>query len=127
MNGDFRSDLDDHFRSTFAAIYGVKRHKHSTWGIGASYSYTFGRSSVYPVFLYKNRFRPKWAVELVLPVSVRLMFRPSSKNIFYFDTKLEGDNYNLNFEGFSNESLYLEKSDLKSFFTYEKRCMISFG
>ena len=116
----FRSDIDDHLKSTLAFIYGVKRHRHSTWGLGASYSYTFGNGSLFPVFLYKNRFRPKWAIELLLPVSARLMFRLNSKNIFYFDSKLEGDNYNLNFEGFSSEPLYLEKSDFKSFFTYER-------
>ena len=120
LNGDFRADLDDHVKSTLALIYGVKRHRYSTWGVGASYSNTFGRSAIYPVFLYKNRFRPKWAVELLLPVSARLMYQPNSKNILYFDSKLEGDNYNLNFNGFSDQALYLEKSDFKSLLTYER-------
>ncbi|MEO0404905.1 MAG: hypothetical protein AAF193_08545, partial [Bacteroidota bacterium] len=83
-------------------------------------SYNLGRSSIYPVLFYKNRYNPKWALELFLPLSASVLYRPNDKNNFYFQTRLSGDNYNLNFDGVSEENLYLEKADVKIFGTYER-------
>ncbi len=120
LNGDFETGtIRSHQKTSFTGLYGIKQHRYKTWGFGVSYSNSFGRSSVYPVFFLKHRYRPKWAVELLLPLSARLLYRPNEKNNLYVETKLEGDNYNINLDGFSEVPLYLEKADVKAMFTYE--------
>jgi hypothetical protein len=121
LNGDFgNGDLRAHLKSSFSVLYGIKHHARRSWGFGASYSNTFGRSSIYPLVFLNYKFKPKWAVQLLLPVSAQLVFTPNDKNVFYFSNKLEGDNYNLEFETLKPTTLYLEKADVKSFLTYER-------
>lgn len=121
LNGDFEEgNVVSHQKTSAQVLYGIKHHWYKTWGFGLSYSNTFGRSSIYPVFFYRHKFRQKWAFETLLPISARLMYQPNEKNVFYFDNKLEGDNYNLNFDTGSNLPLYLEKADFKTFITYER-------
>jgi len=121
FNGDFKGgSLKDHQKTSLSLLYGIKHHSYKTWGFGVSYSNSFGKSSVYPILFYKHKFKPKWAVEALLPISIRLLYTPNDKNVFYFSTKLEGDNYNINLEMFQSSALYLERADFKSFFTYER-------
>ncbi len=121
LNGDFDGDqLGSHQKSTIAGLLGFKIHRYKAWGVGLSYSNTFGRASIYPLLFYNQKYNEKWGLELVLPVSVKVLFQPNDRNTFYFQNQLEGDNYNINLEGISQESLFLEKADFKSFFTYER-------
>ena len=121
LNGDFAGNsLLDHQKTSVSLVYGTKIHERKTWGVGISYSNTFGRSSIYPLLFYKHKFTSKWATEILLPVSIRFIYQANEKNVFYIDNKLEGDNYNLSFPEISNEPLYLEKADFKSFISYER-------
>ncbi|MFT5724222.1 MAG: hypothetical protein ACI9JN_001340 [Bacteroidia bacterium] len=121
LNGDFdNGDLRHHLKSSYSVLYGIKKSVRKTWGFGASYSNSFGRSSIYPILFLNNKFKKKWAFRALLPVSTQLIYMPNDKNTLYFTNKLEGDNYNLNFESLQPNRLYLEKADFKSFFTYER-------
>jgi hypothetical protein len=120
LNGDFeQGDLQHHLKSSYSMLYGIKKTMRKTWGFGASYSNSFGRSSIYPILFLNNKFKDKWAIRALLPVSTQLIYMPNDKNTLYFTNKLEGDNYNLNFQKFQPNRMYLEKADFKSFFTYE--------
>lgn len=121
LNGDFESDkMNEHLKTSISGLFGVKVNRFKTWGYGLSYSNTFGRSSIYPILFYRNFLKDKWVIETTLPVSASILFMPNKKNNIYFHCKLEGDNYNLNFDGFRDDPLFLESSDLKTFFTYER-------
>lgn len=123
LNGDFNNgpvDLKSYFKGFAAALYGKKVNRTKTWGVGVSYSYTLGNLGIYPIFAYNKQLDKKFGVELLLPVSAKLRYIPSPKNIFYFENKLEGENYNLEFEGFQDQTLFLGKSNFISFLTYER-------
>lgn len=121
LNGDFGGDdLSAHQKSSLSVIYGIKHHRHMTYGFGVSASNTFGRTTVYPVVYYKHKFRPKWAVESLLPISLRFLYLPNEQNNVLLEARLEGDNYNVNFSELPTVPLYLEKADLKVSATYER-------
>lgn len=121
LNGDFVDrELNSYFKWFAAGIYGIKASSTKTWGFGLSYSYSLGNWAVYPLLAYNKQFDNKLGVELLLPVSVKLRYIPNEKNVFYFNNKLEGDNYNLEFDNLPNNNLFLGKSSFRSFITYER-------
>lgn len=121
LNGDFsENSILDYQKTSLSFMYGIKVHQQKTWGLGVSYSNTFGRSSIYPVLFYNHKFTDKWATSILLPVSIRFTYQLNEKNVFYIDNKLEGDNYSLSFDEFTNGPLYLERADFKSFISYER-------
>lgn len=121
FNGDFSPTLTRaHFKTSLLFLYGIKVHANKSWGFGASYSNTFGVSSLYPLLFYQNRFREKWLFQTRLPLSASLTYMPNEKNVLYFISKLEGDKYNLNFESLPETPLFLELSDFKAYFNYER-------
>lgn len=121
LNGDFETgDFRDHMKSSFSLLYGIKNHALRTWGFGVSYNNTLGRSSIYPILFLSYKFKPKWTFQALLPASAQLMYMANDKNIFSFNNKFEGDNYNLNFPTLQANPLYLEQADFKSFLSYER-------
>ena len=121
LNGDFNEgNTLSYLKTTFSVLLGYKRNAQSTWGYGLSYSNTFGNSSVYPLFFLKTKIKPDLAVQLMLPVSARLIYTPNDKNTVLFTTKFEGDNYNISLPELQENNLYLEKTDLKALLTYER-------
>jgi hypothetical protein len=121
LNGDFVDrTLTAYFKGFASALYGIKASNSKTWGVGLSYSYTLGNLAVYPLFLYNKQWSPKMGIDMLLPVNIKLRYVPNEKNVFYLQNKLEGDNYNVDFEPLQNQPLFLGKSDFLSFLTYER-------
>ncbi len=121
LNGDIgKNDLKEHFKSSYSILLAFKKNAQKSWGFGVTYSNSFGRSSFYPLLFLDYKFKPKWIIRVLLPVNAKLIFIPNDKNIFSFNNKLEGDNYNLNFPILQPNALYLENADFKSFLTYER-------
>ncbi len=121
FNGDFdEGSLWSYQKTSFTGLYGFKSNAFKTWGLGVSYSNTFGRSSIYPVFFYRNRFREDWTLDALAPVRVRIGHQLTAKNLVYLEAFFEGDNYNINLNGFGDNPLYLEKSDFKLMLRYER-------
>lgn len=122
LNGDFVAQtLNSHMKSGLTLMYGKKSNRFKTWGMGLSYSNSFGVSSVYPVWFHKERYTNKFAIDLLLPVYAKLYYLPSNKkNVLYLENRLEGDNYNLNFEAYPGTPLYLEKANVYSRLVYER-------
>ncbi len=135
LNGDFTSsDLSSHQKYAFSLVYGWKLTRFKTWGFGVSYSNTFGISSVYPIWFWKQKYKNNFALDLFLPVYSRVYYLPKNgNNVFYLEARVEGDNYNLNFDQYQNQPLYLEKANIVSRLTYERRiydfvwCSLSAG
>jgi len=135
LNGDFnKGKFQEHLKTGLTILYGTKNTRFKTWGLGVSYSYTFGVSSVYPVWFHKQRFTNKLAIDFILPVYAKFYYLPTNrKNVFYLENRLEGDNYNLNFDTYPNRPLYLEKANFMSRLTYERQiydflwCSVSTG
>jgi hypothetical protein len=121
LNGNFENgNVNDYLKSSFAVLYGVKDKANRTWGVGASYSNSFGASSFYPLLFLNYKFKEKWAIQALLPVSAKLLFMPNEKNIISINNRLEGDNYNLDFPSLEPTTLYLEYAEFKSFLTYDR-------
>lgn len=123
LNGDFidnREGQGPYARYTLSAIYGFKKSRFKTWGVGLSYNNTFGNSRLVPALFYRQKWNEKWGVNAFLPVSLRILYTLNDKNTFYLENLLEGDNYNLGFDKLPVSTLFLEKSEFKSFVTYER-------
>jgi hypothetical protein len=126
LNGDFNdpgAKAVDYMKFSFAVFYGVKRNHLTSFAIGASYTYTFGRALILPLFSFNKTLNNKWGIESILPINVRLRFVPTEKNRFYLSTEMNGANYNINIGATSisnQETLYLEKSELRYLLTYER-------
>ncbi|MBK0403382.1 hypothetical protein I5M27_10325 [Adhaeribacter sp. BT258] len=98
LNGDYTSDelnFNDYLKLTAEALYGWKKNKYFTWGIGAQAGYTFGRYSIYPAILYNRTFNDRWGIEAVFPANVKVRRTFSEKSYLYFGYNLDGYSYNI--------------------------------
>jgi hypothetical protein len=98
LNGDY-ADNELPFRQqakgSVAAMYGWKPNPYTVYAIGAYYSYTWGRPSVYPVVVWNQTFNKRWGVEAVLPQNIRLRRNFSQKSILLFGTRVSGRSYHI--------------------------------
>lgn len=133
LNGDYTSDelnFNDYLKVTGELMYGWKKSKYFSWGIGAQAGYTFGRFSVYPAILYNRTFNNTWGVESVFPANIKLRYTPfTDKTFFYFGYELDGYSYNIKVDKypfsqspvFSNiKTLELRHNDVKINARYEQ-------
>lgn len=126
VNGDFSAD--EFARSSFlkyslAAIYGWKKCETKTTGIGVYFSYTFGRRSVYPVFVYANTFNKRWGVEGLLPASFKVRRNISEKTLLYAGYEIEGNAYHIKIDNpplSSYRSLELRRSNIRFTLDFER-------
>jgi hypothetical protein len=99
LNGDYTSDelnFNDYLKVTGELMYGWKKSKYFSWGIGAQAGYTFGRFSVYPAILYNRTFNDHWGIESVFPANIKMRFTPATdKTFLYFGYELDGYSYNI--------------------------------
>lgn len=127
MNGDFSGSPGgngDFAKISAAVMYGIKRNPSTAIAFGLAYSYTFGQALVYPILSYNKALNMKWSVQSLLPVNAKVRFSPSKNTNWWAKAELHGGNFNLHFDGsdFSdNETLYLEKSELRWLLSYERR------
>ena len=99
LNGDYTSDelnFSDYLKVTGEVMYGWKKSKYFSWGIGAQAGYTFGRFSIYPAILYNRTFNERWGVEAIFPANIKMRYTPfTDKTFFYFGYELDGYSYNI--------------------------------
>ena len=98
LNGDYTAselDVADYLKMSGEFIYGWKRTKYFSWGIGAQLSYTFGRQSIYPVILYNRTFNERWGVESLFPARVTFRYNVSDKTLLFGGYTVDGLNYNI--------------------------------
>lgn len=132
LNGDYTSDelsFNDYLKVTAEFMYGWKKSKYFSWGIGAQLGYTFGRQTIYPAILYNRTFNSHWGIEAVFPATVKMRYSPSEKAFFYFGYELDGYSYNIKVDKypfsqspvFSNiKTIELRHNDLKFNARYEQ-------
>ena len=133
LNGDYTSnelDLHDYLKVTGELMYGWKKSKYFSWGIGAQAGYTFGRYSIYPAILYNRTFNSTWGVESVFPANIKMRYTPfTDKTFFYFGYELDGYSYNIKVDKapfaqspvFANvKTLELRHNDVKFNVRYEQ-------
>jgi hypothetical protein len=104
LNGDYTSNelnFNDYLKVTAEVMYGWKKSKYFSWGLGAQLGYTFGRQTIYPAILYNRTFNNHWGVEAVFPANIKMRYTPSSdKSYFYFGYELDGYSYNIKVDKF---------------------------
>ncbi|MFT7343791.1 MAG: hypothetical protein ACI9XP_000366 [Lentimonas sp.] len=121
VSGDFsQNSLEDYFRTSISLLYGWRRSSTFIWGTGLSYNYTFGRQIVIPVLTLSKKINERWSIDGTLPVSMKIRYAASEKNIFEFENKISGENYNITLESITNYNLFIQRSDWFAFATYER-------
>lgn len=121
LSGDFsQKSLEDYFRTSVTMLYGWRTSPTFTWAAGVSYSYVFGKQSVFPVVLLSKNFSPKFNLDALLPVRVQLSYAANEKNIFKLETKLSGENYNITLQPYTDNNLFIQRSDWLSLLTYDR-------
>ena len=76
-------------------VYGVRARNDLSWGAGVSYSYSFGRQFVFPVFVYSRKFSEKWSINAFLPIKISLGYKINDKSTLDFVNEIKGDSYNI--------------------------------
>lgn len=121
VSGDFtQNSLEDYFKSSVSILYGARKNSTFVWGLGASYSYTFGRQLIIPVVSFSKKLSPKWSFDALLPVQMKLRFSGNEKNAFELETKISGENYNITLEPITNNNLFIQRSDWLFMAKYER-------
>lgn len=125
LNGDYTShrlSFAKYLKSTFETIYGWKRNANLAYGVGVQLGYTFGRQTVFPVFMYNRTYSPKWGIELLLPARAQVRYNDSDKSIFYGGIGLDGASYNIstNPEVVGLGTLELRRSEARARVRWER-------
>lgn len=123
LNGDFDGiDLtSNYFKFSIAPLIGWKRNNYLSYAVGIAYSEIFGRRSIYPVFAYNHTFSPRWGIESILPAELKLRYNSlDKKNFMYLKAELAGSNYTLNFFENREEPVFLQKSEVRFMFNWER-------
>ena len=98
LNGDYEDNelpFRQQAKGSIAAVYGWKPNPFTVYGVGAYYSYTLGRPSIYPVVIWNKTFNDRWGVEAVLPQSFRIRRDFSEETILLFGAKVRGRSYHI--------------------------------
>lgn len=118
---DFEDNASDYMKYSATLMCGVKLAPHKNIAVGATINYTFGRRVVFPVLAYNHTFNSKWGIESLLPIFMRVRYRPNDHNQFYLKSELAGANYNLRLNGDEgNVTYYLQKAELRLLLSYER-------
>lgn len=110
-------------KHTLTSGFGWKKSERYSIGFGVYANYIYGSYSVYPVFLFNKAFAEKWAVQLALPASANIYYKPNNSSIFSAGIEFDGASYNIafsnpGFEGY--ETVELTRSDLLLPISYER-------
>lgn len=121
VSGDFsQNSLEDYFKSSVSVLYGTRKNSTFAWGVGASYSYTFGRQLIIPVVSLAKQLSHKWSFDALLPVRMKLRYSGNAKNAFELETKISGENYNITLEPIADHNLFIQRSDWLFTAKYER-------
>ena len=126
LNGDYHGlilPFQERMKFSVAGLYGWKPNPYASYGVGIYYSYTMGRPSIYPAFLWNRTYSEKWGVEALLPQSFRLRYTFSPKAFLLGGLSVSGRSYHI----VSEESplaaypnLELRNSNLYAFAEFER-------
>ncbi|WP_210463242.1 DUF6268 family outer membrane beta-barrel protein [Rufibacter roseolus] len=121
LNGDYGKhdnvSFTRYLRTSMEAIYGWKKSRYLSYGLGVQLGYAFGRQTIYPAFLYNRTFNDKWGVEALFPANVTFRRNFSEKSLLYLGYRIDGSTYNINIntEPFNQyETVELRKSEIKA-------------
>lgn len=126
LNGDYQDNelpFMQQAKASIALLYGWKADLFTSYGFGAYYSYTIGRPSIYPVFLWNKTFNSRWGVEAVLPANFRLRHKFNEKTILLLGGRVAGYSYHILSEKpplSSYPQLELRNSNLYAFLEFEQ-------
>jgi Domain of unknown function (DUF6268) len=126
LNGDYgkKNPADRTFlKFAVAPLIGWKKNDNLSYAVGFEYGYSFGAPLFYPVFSWNKNLNKKWAVEALLPKSIRFRYSASKKNYWYAGAELAGASYGLNNNdaGFAAyDNLHLHRADLRVSLLLEK-------
>ena len=126
FNGDYNSNFiqSDYLKFSVSPAWGRKVNNDFTYAVGLSYNYRFGSPLLLPIISFNKNFNEKWDIESILPVFIKLRYKPN-KGLHWINAfDLEGASYRLktldaSFPGYSN--IHLHRSDLRFTTRIEKK------
>ena len=124
--GDYNSEklsLRRFMKHTLTSGFGWKKTDDMSIGFGVYANYIYGSYSIYPVFIYNKAIGENWALQLALPASANIYYKPNAISILSAGVEFDGASYNLSFTdpGFEGyETVELARSDLLTPITYER-------
>lgn len=130
VKADFNGDYTNNFlRSEFlkfsvSPAWGRKVTEDFTFALGLSYNYRFGSPMVIPIFSFNKNFNEKWDIESILPINVKIRFKPNENLNWINAVELEGASYKLNSlksEALNFKNTHLHRSDVRFTTRVEKR------
>jgi hypothetical protein len=126
VNGDYKSTripIRQQSKISAALVYGWKPNIYTAYGLGVYYSYSYGRPSIYPAFLWNRSFNERWGIEGVLPANLRLRYGFSDRMLLIGGYEVEGASYHIESENpplRNYPRLELRNSRLKTFLEWER-------
>ncbi|MBX9853261.1 MAG: hypothetical protein K2X86_16070 [Cytophagaceae bacterium] len=126
LNGDYSADefpKASFLKWSISGIFGWKKCETRTMGVGIHYSYTFGRRSIYPAFIFNNTFNRHWGIEALLPANLKIRHNFSEKTLLYAGYEIDGAAYHIKINNppFANyPSLEFRRSSIKYSIDFER-------
>jgi len=129
FNGDYwKEHIGDPSQETFlkyeiTPVFGWKINDSKSWGIGLSYSFSFGEPFLFPVIVYNHTFNTKWGVEALLPARLKVRFDINQLTRVNFNSRVVGGSYSIHMDDrelSDFKTLELRRSELNLFLNLEK-------
>lgn len=126
LNGDYSSKevaVPDYLKTTVEFLYGWKKSRDLSYGVGAQIGYALGRRRIYPAFLYNQTFNSKWGIEALLPANADVRYNASEKSLWFAGFSVDGASYNINVNhpSFSDlETMELRRSEIRTRLRWER-------
>lgn len=127
LNGDFSNNgplpFTRFIKYSASGLYGWKKNRFTSYGLGVYLSYTFGRPRIYPAFMWNHTINDKWGIEALLPANFFLRRYLSQKSILLLGYDVEGASYHIVVDDpplSEIKTLELRKSDIRVLLTFER-------
>lgn len=124
LNGVFKSIADISSKAlTFSAtaIYGWKTSEKNMIGTGVARTYRAGQMIYVPVLYWNKTFNDRWGMELLLPARGHVRYNFSTSSMLQAGFELEGNQFWMSQSNSLNNSVYIQRGELKPRIMWDKK------
>ncbi|MEO8768679.1 MAG: DUF6268 family outer membrane beta-barrel protein [Ferruginibacter sp.] len=127
LNGDYsKSPLSkaNYLKFSVSPALAWRKNDDLSYAVGLTYSYSFGRSLVFPTFALNYNFNERWSIETILPLFVKFRYGFNEDFYWYNNIEFSAASYRLNNTNAAlaaYQSLHLYTSELKVSSSLEKQ------
>lgn len=127
LNGDYKDSplkTSSYLKFSISPALAWRKSDDLSYAIGLTYSYSFGRSLVFPTFALNYNLNQRWSLESVLPLFIKFRYGFNENFYWYNNIEFSGASYRLNNTNAAlatYQSLHLHTSELKFSSSLEKQ------